>query len=170
MIFLLLVACNNKEIGKGQSDAPTLSDYAGSAQNLLMFTPLEEPEGSSRMLLIGEENWELRNGDFWEDAEPGDHWGWALEEAGLRVGADLLLPASLSVGSEEEGAKITADGAFSTWYGTFPDTRTVTLDSGAWSGTLVFAKNVGLIRFSRGGDWDLVYYEYGWEPRGDTGG
>lgn len=173
MIFLLF-SCT-KGTPEDHQKPPTLADYAGTAGNLLMFSPLEEPDGPTEMLLISEESWEIRVGDFWEEAEPGDHWSWSLEEEGLQVGSDLLLPAGLKKGSSSGSATIEAVGAFTTWYGDFSDTLLVTVEDGAWAGQLVFARGLGPIRFSRGGDWDLVYYQYDWSPRnagdtGDTGG
>ena len=169
-----LLACHHAGSGKVNLDTPKLEEYAGVEDSLLMYTPLGEPEGATKMLRISATEWEFRDGDFWRNAPEGEHFDWGLE-GGLTVGGVVLLPEDLTVGGTAEDATITESGSWEGWYGTFPETLTVNIASGAWTGTAVFARNIGMIRYSRGGDWEMVYYEKGLSDSapldsGDSGG
>ena len=165
MSLLLFLACKHS-MGSAKAEAvPTVADYAGARDTLLLFAPQGEPDGSPRMLRITEENWEFRDGDFWRNASEGAALPYTIS-AGLVVDGSLLLPKEARVGGIAEDATITEDGAYEGYYGTFPDTLSVEIGAGDWAGTAIFAKDIGLIRYSRGGDWELVYYELKMEDTG----
>ncbi len=170
-MILFLLACGGKATGGGSVEPATMRDYLGAADTYLQFTPLDQPDGPVRLLRITAEKWELRDGEDWEEAGEGNRWTTEVKEGAFWVGQDLLLPG-ISAGDAAEDAEVTGTGPFTTWYGTFPDTVQVEISGGGWSGELVFARDVGPIRFGRGDDWDLVYYERDWEPRRyeDSGG
>ncbi|HMV32634.1 MAG TPA: hypothetical protein PKA50_10985 [Gemmatimonadales bacterium] len=176
-MILFLLACGKSTTGEGTVEAATLEDYVGAENSYLQFTPLDQPEGPLRLLRITAEKWELRSGAEWEEAGEGNRWSIETKDGAFWVGQDLLLPG-INQGDAAEDAVVTGTGPFSTWYGTFPDTVQVEISGGGWTGQIVFARDVGPIRFGRGDDWDLVYYERDWEPRryedsgggGDSGG
>lgn len=158
-----LAACSDDAKG-GTAPVATLADYAGAPGTLLLFTPLDDPEGAPIMLLIGEDSWEFRDGDFWRDAPPGDPLPATLDAA-LTVDGAVLLPG-LAVGDSAGDATVTAKGELTVWYGTFPDAITVEIAAGPWQGAAAFALGIGPIRLARQGERELAWYE---RDTGDTG-
>jgi len=157
-MFWFLLACHKSSGSLKVGPGPTVADYAGDVATLLLFAPLGDPEGTPRMLRISEADWEFRAGDFWRKADPGTPLVYTMD-TDLVVDGQTLLPEEVRVGGAAESATIIESGVYEGYYGTFPDTVTVEIKEGPWTGTAIFARDIGLIRYSNDGDWELTYYE-----------
>lgn len=148
----------------------TASAFALAPGTVLVFTPAGEPDGVEQMLGPSDDGaaWELRAGSADGGPDPGRDWddatpieAFAVDASdGIRLDDTLVLPAAFEVGTEVDGARVTAIGPHEAWYGTFDRAVTVEVADGRWAGTQVFAEGLGPVGFTLDAAvWDLVSYD-----------
>lgn len=152
MMLLLLAACGGPDEGSAGVDAAA---YAGGPGRLVEFAdPADEAHVSQLTLVITETTWEFTNLSGATLSVP-----WTMEGGALLVDGQVLLPAKVQGGSSAQGATVTSVGAEEVYYGTFPDAAAVTVEGGDFAGEHAFARDVGPIRLTWSGVWELAYYE-----------
>jgi hypothetical protein len=133
--------------------------YWGAEGRRIEFAPLGLPDEPPLSLRMEEGTWTLRLGERWADAAPVASYLYATDD-GLWLNDDQLIPENQNVGGAGEGCEVVAEGEATTWYGTFPDTLTVSVEGGDWAGEAVYAAGVGPVLIAyQGATWELVYYE-----------
>ncbi len=154
MIALLVLACATPET-VAESSGAAAADFAGPVGRVLDFVPVGQPTEPGISLVVLDGSWEVAALDGVVTAYP-THLG----DDGLRVDDLLLLPPRLAPGSGADGVEVISVGSAETWYGTFPDTVSVSVAEGAFAGDLVFARDVGLVVVQwQGWSGELAYYE-----------
>ena len=143
--------------GAFPGDAGTRIDYLPEADGAEVQHASDEDE--PLQLHIGEDEWELRLGERWADANFVAVY-FLDRDDGLWVDDAQLLPADPEVGATGQGCEVVAAGEHATYYGTFLDTLTVAVDDGDFAGDVVFARGVGPIDFTLDQQrWTAAYYE-----------
>ncbi len=157
LILCLLVACNSDTHTDDQGLWAV--DYVGEPGTYLQLGPTGDPLLEPNLIIRMEETtWTLRQGMGWASAEELAEFDIDTSQ-GLKVGDDVLLPERLVEGQSSDGVEITAIGDAEVYYGIFPDTVTVDVQSGRWAGEQIFAAGVGLIYVTFDGEsWEMVYY------------
>ena len=153
-MFLLLMGCGGKDAVS--SDGETWTDYGGPAGRLLTYYTDVDTAGGGMAVHIEEDRWDVTEigGD-----EILSTYAIA-DRDGLRLGDDLLLPDPLTEGAVKDGVTVVGFGPREVWYGNFPKTVEVRREDGAWSGSQVFALDVGPIYLTLdGASWQLAGYE-----------
>lgn len=155
MLLFLLLAC-----GEG---APTKAvppgGYAPVEGSRFELVPVGFPDEAPWELRVEEGAWKMRIGDRWADATALGAWPYEADD-GLIVGESRLLPRTVEAGAQEEGATVESVDRGEVWYGTFDEVATVTIAAGDWAGEQRFARGVGPIFLTLGGEpRELVYYE-----------
>lgn len=154
MIAWLAFACTGPDPLPETSGA-SAPDYAGPVGRILEFEPFGDATADPVTLVIADGTWEIAGVDGSTRS-----YTTRLDGDGFAVDGNLLLPPRLAAGSTAEGVEVIAVGATETWYGTFPDTVTVAVTAGAFGGTQVFARDVGLVLATwEGWSGELAYYE-----------
>ncbi|MEQ1567387.1 MAG: hypothetical protein ABMA64_17225 [Myxococcota bacterium] len=126
----------------------------------LVFAPTDAPDGPARTLRGADGQWELRDGESWDDGSVVGVYEVSTAD-GLRVDDTLLLPPYFRVGTTEGGVTVTEVGPIEVYYGTFDPAVRVEVDAGAWAGPQVFAQGFGPARLTLDGTtWDLVTYDH----------
>jgi hypothetical protein len=149
-VIALLLACAGAD-PLPESSGAAAADYVGEPGRVLEFIPVGEPdaEGVSLSLLDG----------TWSFGDVASYTA-RLAPDGFYVDEGLVLPDRLAVGTTGEGVVVTAVGSVETWYGTFPDAVTVSIDAGPLAGEAEFARDVGPVRLVwEGWDGELAGYE-----------
>jgi hypothetical protein len=170
MITLLLLACGPD---KGTPSAPDVASsvYAGAVGTSFAFIPAGQPDADMLFVAVRDEAWEVRIGLEWDDAAAVGRWARSFGEDGLALDGVVVLPGTVAVGSTSGAATVTADGARTVWYGTFPETVAVEVAEGSLAGEHVFARDIGPIQLTvDGAVWELATYgEAEPEEPADTG-
>lgn len=142
---LLLLACGEAASTSGAELRAV--DYAGEVGTRAQFAPPGSPDEVPLALEIGEGQWTLRLGADWDDATPVSEHAVSTDGA-LVVDGVELLPAKPAGATD-----------FTTYYGTFPDTVSSTVEEGAFAGHWVFARGLGPVLLTVDGvERELVYY------------
>lgn len=155
---MALAACGD---GADVSGARGVEDYLMPEGAYREYQRLGEAGGPVRMLrAVTGKHWYLRSGTDWEAEDNLDEFYVVVDEYGLWLDDDNLLPPTVLQGEEGLGVSVTDIGDWTTWYGTFPDAVSVERTHGRFQGTNAFAPGMGPITFTLDGvTWDLVYYE-----------
>ena len=154
--LLLLAGCGGQAV---RDTGPADGDFRGPPGTRIELVPAETPESTPWMLAIAEAGWELREGDRWRNARAAGQWSISRDD-GLWVDGWQLLPADPSVGAAGDGVTVVSEGALTVWYGTFPWTVSVEVADGPFAGPAAFARDVGPIVLTVGGETrELAGYE-----------
>lgn len=157
MAWWLLVGCGEPAEGSRSLQPEDLLPTDGRVN---VYTPADDTAAEPLALRAADRTWTLRLGEDWETAEAVAELDVRVGDDGVRVGDDLLLPATVAVGEAGDGVTVVAMDEYTTYYGTWPLAVTVEVDGGRWAGVQVFAAGMGPIAATLDGvSWDLVYYE-----------
>lgn len=117
-----------------------VADYAGEPGLSIVLENGEDTGGEPVELRLASTTWEARVGSVWEEAEVLGVWP-VVREPALELDGEVLLAPPIRSSQELEVR-----------YGTFPDVVTADLDSGLFEGEWAFARGVGPIVATLGGE------------------
>ncbi len=143
-----------------EADGLDARDFYGQADSFMQFGPSEAPAGGPFLMMHIEANsWALREGEEWANAD--DLGSLTVDTAdGLVVDGQLIMPATLEVGAEQEGVEVLSLGEEQVYYGIFPLSVRTSVPSGRFQGEQIFARDVGPAQLVLDGEtWELVYYQ-----------
>ncbi len=149
------VACEAGATGAG--GARQLADYAGVAGTRIELAPAESPDEAPLLLTLGATSWEARLGEDWDSAASVGVWDVATGDT-LVVADVMVLAMPLPDAAE-----------LSTWYGTFPEAISTTVEGEPFSGEWAFAPDLGPVVMTLDGvRRECIVYER--DVESDTGG
>lgn len=134
-------------------------NYAGMAELEAEFVDPEAPEAAPWLLRIDEERWEIRDGDRWADAAVVGAWSVDRSD-GLQLDDVRMLPKNAEEGASADGLRVDFRGEVEVYYGVFPDAVETTVSGGGpLEGSHAFAKGIGPIRLTVGGETrEVAFY------------
>ncbi len=140
MLLLVGVLAGCEEAPTSAGGELLVADYAGEAGLSIVLENGEDTGGEPVELRLAPTTWEARMGSVWEEAEVLGVWP-VVREPALELDGKVLLAPPLRSSQELEVR-----------YGTFPDVVTANVDSGVFEGEWAFARGVGPIVATLGGD------------------
>lgn len=140
MLLLVGVLAGCEEAPAAAGGELLVADYAGEAGLSIVLEGGEDTGGEPVELRLSSTTWEARMGSAWEEAEVLGVWP-VVRKPALELDGEVLLAPPLRTSQELEVR-----------YGTFPDVVTSTVAGGLFAGEWAFARGVGPIVATFGGD------------------